>query len=162
MKRLSKYFLLLLLTLFTFTACQDKKNNELAKIHWDRDMCERCVMVLSEKNYAVQIENPVTKKKHKFDDIGCVVLWFKETKQDWFDTAKIWVKDEKTQKWINARESLWTYGNITPMNYGLAAYTKESLPENKKTLTFTQAVEIIEKQDKEDRLKRQHALHNKG
>ena len=155
-------FLLLFTVLFLFTACQKKDDNGLAKIHWDRDTCERCVMVISEKNYAVQIQNPVTKQKHKFDDFGCAVLWFKDNSQDWFEKATLWVKDEKTKTWIDARSALWTYGNITPMNYGLAAYTKETFPNEKKVLNFDEAITIINTQDKEDKLKRQHKMHKKG
>ncbi len=145
-----------------FIACEKKENNGLSTVKWDRDMCERCVMIISEKAYAVQIEHPTTKKKYKFDDIGCAVLWFKESKQNWFNQANIWVKDEKSKSWINARKALWTYGNITPMNYGLAAYVKETIPKDKKVLDFTKAINIINEQDKEDRLRRQHRLHNKG
>lgn len=161
MKKFYKLTLLFLITLL-FVACEKKDDNGLAKIHWDRDMCERCVMVISEKGYAVQIENPTTKRKHKFDDIGCAILWFKENNLNWFDTALIWVKDEKNQDWINARTSLWTYGNITPMNYGLAAYTIKTLPQGQKSLTFKEAIKLINDQDYQDRLKRQHQMHKKG
>lgn len=155
-------FLLFTALIFLFTACEKKVDNGLAKIHWDRDTCERCVMVMSEKSYAVQIQNPTTKQKFKFDDFGCAVLWFKETNKNWFEEAVIWVKDKKSQKWINARTASWTYGNITPMNYGFAAYTQNTIPINRKIMNFDEAILIIENQDKEDKLKRQHKMHKKG
>jgi len=157
-----KTSLLLFAVCFLFIACEKENDRGLTKIHWDRDSCERCVMIMSEKSYAVQIQNPTTNQKHKFDDIGCAVIWFKENKKDWFDTAIIWVKDQKSQEWINARTASWTHGNITPMDYGLAAYINETFPKDKKILSFKNAIEIINKQDKEDRLKRQHKIHNKG
>jgi len=162
MKKLSKYLFLSIAIIFVLTACEKKQDNALAKMHWDRDACERCVMIISEKGFAVQIENPTTKQKHKFDDIGCAVLWFKDNNQDWFEKANIWVKDEKEKEWINARTALWTNENITPMNYGLAAYSKQTLPQGQKSLNFEEAVQIINQQDHEDRLKRQHKMHKKG
>jgi len=161
MKKFSSLVILFLVA-FLFVACQKKENNGLAKVHWDRDNCERCVMVISEKQYAVQIQNPLSKQMHKFDDIGCAVLWFEETQKDWFDKAVIWVKDAKNQDWIDARTASWTYGNITPMNYGLAAYSKQTHPAGKKALNFIEATDIINKQDKQDRMKRQHKMHSKG
>ncbi len=160
---MKKFNILLLLFIgLLFIACEKKDKSGLAEIHWDRDACERCVMIMSEKGYAVQIQNPVTKQNHKFDDIGCAVLWFNENKKDWFDTALIFVKDEKSQKWIDARAALWTFGNITPMNYGLAAYLQSTFPKEKKSLNFNQAIEIIQSQDEQDRIRRQHKMHNKG
>lgn len=155
-------FLFLFITVFLLTGCEKETNNGLAKIHWDRDTCERCVMVISEKGYAVQIENPVNKQKHKFDDMGCAVIWFKQNNYTWFDSAIIWVKDENSKTWINARTALWTTQNITPMNYGLAAYTKETFPLNKKSLNFYEAVETVYNQHSQDNLRRQHQMHNKG
>ena len=161
MKKFKNIFLFSTIILF-FIACEEKSKSGISKMHWDRDSCERCVMVISEKGYAVQIQNPATKENYKFDDIGCAVLWFKETNKDWFDKATILVKDEKSKDWINARLASWTNGNITPMNYGLAAYTKNTFPQSKKSLTFKEAIELIYKQDKEDKLRRKHKLHNKG
>jgi len=63
-----------------FLGCEQKPTNGPAKIHWDRDMCDRCVMVLSDRKNTLQLQNPTTKKIHKFDDIGCMVLWFEEEK----------------------------------------------------------------------------------
>jgi nitrous oxide reductase accessory protein NosL len=161
MKKLST-FLLLFISIIFFIGCEKENDNGLAKMHWDRDMCERCVMVVSEKSYAVQIQNPTTKQIHKFDDIGCAILWFEETNKNWFDQADIWVKDEKSHEWIDAKSAMWTFGNITPMNYGVAAYTKETFPKEKNNLSFKEAIELIHKQDKEDKLRRKHKLHNKG
>ena len=161
---MKKFKLLLFLSsiVFLFVACEKKISDGLAKIRWDKDSCERCVMVMSEKGFAVQIENPTSKQKHKFDDIGCAVLWFKEHNQNWFKESKIWVKDQKSLDWIDARSALWTYGNITPMNYGLAAYTQKTLPKDKKSLNFEDAIILINKQDHKDKLSRQHKMHKKG
>lgn len=35
-----------------FTACEKENYDEPQKVHWDRDMCERCKMILSEKTWS--------------------------------------------------------------------------------------------------------------
>ncbi len=137
--------LLVLLFMLTFASCEKKDSTKPIKIHWDRDMCERCDMAISERKYAVQIINPKTGKHHLFDDIGCAILWMDEEKIPWRDRAIIWVTDAKTGKWIDAKKALWTDDRITPMAYGVAAFTKETLPKGEKPLTLKQAIEVIHK-----------------
>ncbi len=144
-----KYSLLLILmTLFmNFTGCQKKSSGGIEKMHWDRDMCERCKMAISERKYAVQVIDPKTHKAYKFDDIGCAVLWFDEEHIPWKDQAKIYITDAKTGKWIDARKAIYTDDSITPMAFGFAAYTKETLPKNHHTLNYSEVakkVHIIE------------------
>ena len=115
------------------------------KMHWDRDMCERCNMAISERKYAVQVIDPKTGKHYLFDDIGCAVLWMDEDKIPWRDKAIIWITDAKTGKWIDAKKALYTDDRITPMAYGIAAFTKKTLPKGEKPLTFEDAVKIIYK-----------------
>ncbi len=132
----------------TLSGCEKRQSEGVATMHWDRDMCERCKMAISERKYAVQVQNPQTGKTYKFDDIGCAVLWFDEEKIPWKDEAKIWITDAKTGKWIDARTAIYTDDSITPMAFGFAAYTQETLPKNHHTLTFDEVVQkvfVIEK-----------------
>lgn len=140
-------FLILILITLALSSCSEKNPEDMHKIHWDRDMCERCQMVISEKHFAVQIINKKTHKAHMFDDIGCTVLWFKEENHKWFKEAKIWIADAKNGDFIDAREASYTKGNLTPMGYGLKAYSKDTIPKDKEVLSFLQAVENIKKQD---------------
>ncbi len=142
---MKKYNLLLIfiIALLSFSGCDKKVGNSLEKMHWDRDMCERCKMAISERRFAVQVIDPKTHKSYKFDDIGCAVLWLDEEKIPWKDSAKIWITDAKTGKWIDAKKAIYTDDSITPMAFGFAAYTKETLPKNHHTLHFDEVVQKI-------------------
>jgi nitrous oxide reductase accessory protein NosL len=112
-----------------FSGCEKKPVGGVSKMHWDRDMCERCKMAISERKYALQLIDPKTKKSYKFDDIGCAILWLDEEHIPWADSAIIWITDAKTGEWIDAREALYTDDSITPMAFGFAAYSKKTAPK---------------------------------
>lgn len=139
-----KTVLLSLIFLFSLTGCQeDSLANGMKKVHWDRDICERCKMIISERKFAVQILNPATQQSYMFDDLGCAVLWFKEENLDWFNEAKIWINDASSGQWLEAREAIYVPDTLTPMGYGLSAYSKKTIIEHSNNLTFDQAVEKI-------------------
>ncbi len=147
MRRFS-IFLLLTLSFFVSSGCQKKADNTPAEMHWDRDMCVRCAMAISERKYAVQIVDPSTYKHYKFDDIGCAVLWLNEEQIPWKKQAIIWIIDAKTGKWIDARSAIYADDSITPMAFGFAAYTKETLPAGHHTVDFKEVarkIPLIEK-----------------
>ncbi len=140
--------LLKILTIFCVTffllACEQKISHEHEKIHWDRDMCDRCKMVISEKNYAVQVVNPQNGNVYKFDDIGCVIFWFKEENITWKDSAKIWVADVKTSKWLDARVVSYDTMNLTPMAYGFGAHeNKNSIEKNQEIIDFFEVTKRV-------------------
>lgn len=135
---------LFLLSFLLFLGCEQKPTSGPAKIHWDRDMCDRCVMVLSDRKNTVQLQNPTTKKVHKFDDIGCMVLWFEEEKIDFKDSVKIWITDAATGEWIDARSAIYTADNVTPMAFGFSAYaSKTNIKEDVATYTYNEVVQKI-------------------
>ena len=142
---MKKFFaiFLLMFAVFFINNCSKKDNNGISQMHWDRDMCERCKMAISERKFAVEIINPKNSKAYKFDDIGCAILWMSEEKIPWKDSAKIWITDAKSGKWIDAKEALYTDDSITPMAYGFAAYTKETLPKNHHILKFDEVTKKI-------------------
>ena len=122
-----------------FSACEKKISDGPEKMHWDRDMCARCKMVISERNHAAQVTNPKTGENYKFDDIGCVILWFKEENIQWKDSAKIWITDVKTSKWIDARTAYYDTMNITPMSYGFGGHEKkESIQKGFEIVDFNE------------------------
>jgi copper chaperone NosL len=114
------------LLLLTLAGCGDSGTGPV-DVKWDRDACERCRMVLSDRSHAAQIRYHLPGKKRsslaKFDDIGCAVLWLEE--QSWRDDPRtqIWVIDHLTGQWIDARSATYITGRITPMEYGLGAQT---------------------------------------
>lgn len=136
--------LISLVTMTLFLGCQDTPKDGPAKVHWDRDMCDRCVMVLSDRKNSVQLRHPTTNKVYKFDDIGCMVLWFDEENIDFKDSAKIWVTDVNSGEWIDARSAFYTPDNVTPMAFGFSAYsTKESIKDGAEILTYDEVIKKI-------------------
>jgi nitrous oxide reductase accessory protein NosL len=115
-----------LLFIFNFSGCEKKEiSTALHEVHWDRDMCERCKMVTSDRHHAVQVINPKNGRSYMFDDIGCTLLWFEDEKIAWKEQAKVWITDVETGKWIDARSAFYDTHNITPMAYGFAAHEKK-------------------------------------
>ena len=135
-KKLTTAFLSISLALM-FTACEKKVKTGIHDIHWDRDMCERCIMVVSDRNQTVQVINPKDGEAYVFDDIGCTFLWFKDQDIKWKDSAIIWINDFKTSKWINARTAYFDTMNITPMAYGFGAHEqKDSIQAGLEVIDF--------------------------
>lgn len=126
MKRFNWILLPIVVLLFGFTACEKKNSTDMHGVHWDRDMCERCKMVVSDRQHATQVINPSTKRSYMYDDIGCAILWFDEEKISWADKAKIWMTDISTGKWIDARTALYDTNNITSMAFGFGAHENNS------------------------------------
>ena len=146
-----KLLLIMGLAFFSLAGCDAKKNsNEVKEVHWDRDMCKRCKMVVSDRHHAVQIINPQTHQAQMFDDLGCAVLWFKEEKIAWEKQAIIWITDAQSGKWIDARKAYYDTGNITPMAFGFSPHTKkEDIAKGKEVLNFAQVSEKIIEMKKE-------------
>lgn len=105
------------------TGCSSEPLTGPGKINWDRDVCERCAMVISERAYAAQIRDPM-KKVHKFDDFGCAVIW-KEHQTFGDAESEFWAADSRAEpagsQWLDARQAAYAGGKRTPMGYGFAA-----------------------------------------
>jgi nitrous oxide reductase accessory protein NosL len=157
-KSLLKPILVCFIALMTFTACQDNSLEKgMKEVHWDRDVCERCTMIISEKKFTVQVMNPKTQQTYFFDDLGCAVIWFKEKNQDWFENAKIWINDSVSGQWLNAKEAIYLPDTLTPMGYGLSAFSKETITKHSNSLKFEQAVEkILEIDNLQKERRKQH------
>jgi nitrous oxide reductase accessory protein NosL len=119
-------FIISIFIVLIFTSCEKKISTNPKEIHWDRDMCSRCAMVISDRNHAVQVINPEDGKAYVFDDIGCTILWFKEQNVKWEEKAVIWITDIKTAKWIDAKKAFYDTMNLTPMAYGFGAHEIKS------------------------------------
>lgn len=136
--------LLSFIILFLLYGCDSKVSMDAKKVHWDRDMCERCKMVLSDRKFSAQVIHPETGRKYAFDDIGCVILWFKEDRIAWADRAVIWVNDAKTGAWIDARKAWYDVENITPMAYGFGAHVaKESIAKGQEIVDFDEVTRRV-------------------
>jgi len=130
-----------ILFILLLAGCNDKKSDDLT-IHWDRDMCSRCVMVISDRDNAVQVIDTKSGKKSVFDDIGCMAIWSKShqiTEKD-----KIWITDLSSGEWIDARKAFYDAGNMTPMGYGFSAHkSKSDIAKEKKVFTYEEVIEQI-------------------
>jgi len=115
-------WLLVLGIFFVLQACSDEVSTGPGDVRWDREVCQRCAMALSEPRFAAQIRGgPEGQHQlYKFDDIGCAVIWL--DKQLWKDdtATEIWVMGDQ-EKWIDARAAHYQEEKITPMGYGLGA-----------------------------------------
>lgn len=131
-----------LLAWLFLSACSGDPGTGAAEVKWDRDICERCRMVLSDNLYSAQIRGGEEGKKtkvYKFDDLGCAILWLEQ--QEWRDDPRteIWVNDHHTGEWIDARTAHYVKDKITPMAYGLGA--QQSAVEG--SLNYAEAIEHI-------------------
>ncbi len=139
-----KYSTFFILFLIFIVGCQEKSKTAVEEVHWDRDMCARCVMVVSDRHNTTQVRNPKNGKTYMFDDIGCMVLWFRDHKQPWKNKAKIWITDVKTGKWIDARVAFYDTENITPMAYGFSAHAKkEDIAKGQEIIDFNEVVRRV-------------------
>ena len=65
-----------LIVLLALSACSDNGTGPV-EVKWDRDACERCRMVLSDRYHAAQIRGGPADRKarvYKFDDIGGAIV----------------------------------------------------------------------------------------
>ena len=137
-------YIFLSLILLSFMGCEKRDVSELREVHWDRDMCERCKMVVSDRHHTIQLINTENGKSYMFDDIGCMVLWLKDEKIEWFSTAKVWITDASSGEWIDAKDANYKDGFVTPMAYGFSAHkTKESIKAGQEIIDYDEVVKRV-------------------
>lgn len=129
--------------LFLLTGCSGDSGSGPVAVKWDRDACERCRMVLSDRYHAAQVRYfPPDKKRSQvamFDDIGCATLWLADKPWEQDPRTEIWVTDHRTGEWIDATQATYVRGHLTPMEYGLGAQYDPA----QGGLDFTQAKQYI-------------------
>ncbi len=123
-----RFFLSSILTLLLLNGCSEPQTGAIEP-HWDRDTCERCRMVLSDRFHSAQVRFTDEKNKSRvrmFDDVGCAIIWLEN--QDWRDnkSTEIWVTDHRDGDWLDARNAFYVRGHNTSMEYGLGAQTEAS------------------------------------
>jgi len=113
-------------------ACGDEGNwaEGMTPIKWDRDVCVRCKMIISDPRFAVEIKGGPKNTTFKFDDMGCAATWRVEklTEYPWMADANtgFWVADysAKGEKWLNALSAHFQSGRTSPMGYNYAAFAE--------------------------------------
>ena len=90
MPGLMRYVLLCMV--FLVASCTGDPGTGPVEVKWDRDTCERCRMVLSDRFHSAQVRGGPAGEKtkvYKFDDIGCAVIWLED---------KTWKDEQRTAK----------------------------------------------------------------
>ena len=123
------------LVLLFLVGCGEEAQKQ---VHWDRDMCERCKMVISDRHHTVKMHIPNSQKYYVFDDVGCFILWQQRAHEPWGDQAEVWVNDAKSGAWINLRQAKFTAHNLTPMGYGFSAYAVGSEPKTDEVIDYAE------------------------
>ncbi len=118
----SLFIVIATLGLMLLTGCDSTPADGPKEVRWDRDFCESCRMLLSDRHYAAQILD-AKGKYHLFDDPGEMLLAF-ATKYKKDSAAKLYVTDSKSGKWLDARSASYTSGHLTPMGFGYGANEK--------------------------------------
>lgn len=122
--RLAICTLLLAPLLGVFAACSNDPGTGPVAPKWDRNTCERCRMVLSDRKHSAQVRIPQAEGRSKvlfFDDIGCAAIWLEDKPFRDDPRTEIWVTDWQDGSWIDARRAWYVRGQVTPMEYGLGA-----------------------------------------
>lgn len=137
-----RFYSILLCVAFLLISCENKKD----EVHWDRDMCVRCKMVVSDRKNTVKMQIANSSKYLAFDDMGCYVWWREKNRQ--IKEEYVIINDSQTGEWIDMKKALYTAGNLSPMGYGFWAYKKGSEPKDKKILTYEEVKKLIIKRGK--------------
>ena len=121
--------LAVLIVLVLAISCGDKPESGPVKIYYGEDICERCKMIISEKDFAAQykLSNGETVK---FDDLGCMIHYTHDTEKT--PISEVYVVDYSSEGWIDGRKAyyIWNENINTPMGYGLLAFKERSKAED--------------------------------
>lgn len=120
--------LLIPILLGLLLSCGKEQITGAVDVRWDREICARCAMAVSDRNFSAQVRGGRSgkpSKVYKFDDLGCAVIWL--DKQNWRDEERteVWVTDYQSGQWVNARTAWYIKLQGTPMDYGLGAQTEK-------------------------------------
>lgn len=89
-------------------------------IRYGEDLCDACLMHVSERRFAAAYETPAGEVR-RFDDVGDL-LAFRRTRAE--DVAATWVHDLPTQEWVRAERARFVVAPdvVTPMGSGIVAF----------------------------------------
>ena len=137
--KLIRFILIAPVLLLLLASCGEEQTTGAEKVRWDREICARCAMAVSDRKYSAQVRGGRKDKKpkvYKFDDVGCAVIWL--DKQNWKDDERteIWVNDHRDGKWINAKTAWYVEMKNTPMDYGMGAQIEIDADIGKGAINF--------------------------
>ncbi|MBF0444459.1 MAG: hypothetical protein HQL68_02640 [Magnetococcales bacterium] len=133
MGKISSLFIAIVgIGLMLLAGCERTPADGPKKVRWDRDFCESCRMLLSDRHYAAQILD-AKGKYHLFDDPSEMLLAF-ANRYNKDSAAKLYVTDSKSGKWLDARKASYNSGHLTPMGFGYGASEKAG-PDSRDFIT---------------------------
>lgn len=117
---------LLILLMMVLTACRDRAETSPAVIHYGEDVCDRCKMIISEKNFSSQYLLPRGEAR-KFDDVGCMIEYLREHEDEREALTAVYVRDFNTGEWIDGQQAFYFRGvDIkSPMGHGIISFSSE-------------------------------------
>lgn len=148
---------LLAVSALLLSACSENGTGPV-EVKWDRDACERCRMVLSDRYHAAQIRGGPAGEKarvYKFDDVGGAIVWLQE--KTWRDDAgtELWVNDHRDGRWIDGHKATYVSGQRTPMDFAIGAQDEAA----EGGMTFEQARRYALETESRRRLKNNNVMH---
>lgn len=84
---------------------------------WGKQPCGHCAMLIQDREAAAELVTPKGERVF-FDDVGCLVSWIDEKKQQ---PAHAWARAPGGGSWVDARATRYAQGARTPMDYGFVA-----------------------------------------
>ncbi len=116
--------LLMLCLRIAGTGCDTAPATGPVEPTWDRDLCERCQMALSDRRFVAEIRMADDGRLRSFDDFGCASLWLDEQEAAGRSASELWVRSRDGERWLDAGKAYFVPGERTPMGYGLAAQSE--------------------------------------
>lgn len=142
-----RYILTLVLALMLL-GCEGKVDLSPKKVNWDRDECERCAMMMGDKDFTAQVVSQEDGNTYFFDDIGCAILWLDNAGNMLsLDNVNLYVRNAENKDFIDAKEAVYTTDRISPMSYNFLAHdTKTFKRDGVAYVTFGEVVTNISTQ----------------
>lgn len=131
----------LLCGLVLMTACGGDPGSGPAPMIWDRDVCQRCQMLVSDPDFAAQVRS-ADGRAHRFDDIGCALLWI-DAGEAGGEPREIWVREHGGDEWLAADAARFVKVANSPMGYGYGA-RQEAPPESLDLAALRRAIRELE------------------
>lgn len=116
--------------------CSGKIDTSAVDPKWDRDVCEHCKMLVSDKHFTAQLINSATGKRYYFDDLGCLFSWLAQQKPDIAAKAVIYATDAKSGQWVDINKAVIAEPFVTPMSFGYGVFaSQKDVPAGKRIVT---------------------------
>ena len=107
--------------LFILAGCGSNAGTLEPRIHYGKDTCIDCRMIISEEPFAAAIiVSP--ELTVKFDSISCLLRYHQDNPAV---GGAMWVHDFDTRQWVNARSAFFVQSKdiLTPMGDGILAFS---------------------------------------